>query len=119
MCCVHRPGRSPLALLQPCLGCVHPSVPTVWPQVVLKSLDLRNKLLGREAEVAQLTGALAARRLVVITGGAGMGKSRLAQEVVAELCGLVMLSQWQLVDLSESRAQACAGPGGGTDGRRG
>ena len=66
-------------------------------------LDLSNTLLGREEEVAQLMDALTAPdsvRLVVITGAAGEGKSRLAQELVAQLddrvtrCRVVELCEW-------------------------
>ncbi|PWG07524.1 hypothetical protein DF268_42785, partial [Streptomyces sp. V2] len=36
-------------------------------------------LLGRASELADLRAALAAHRLVTVTGAAGMGKSRLAR----------------------------------------
>jgi predicted ATPase/DNA-binding CsgD family transcriptional regulator len=44
--------------------------------------------VGREAERAALTEALAAGRLVTVLGEGGVGKTRLATEVVAESAGL-------------------------------
>lgn len=42
-------------------------------------------LVGREREVEQVTGFLAAHRLVTVTGSGGVGKTRLALAVAAEL----------------------------------
>lgn len=41
--------------------------------------------IGRESEVAELTAALRARRLVTLTGVGGVGKTRMATEVAARL----------------------------------
>ena len=70
---------------------VHPDLPSTFPP--LRSLDeLPNtlptpltSLLGRHAELAALPGELAAHRLVTLTGAGGVGKTRLAQQVAADL----------------------------------
>ena len=72
-------------------------VAELLPPPVLLERD--HELLGREAELVQLAGALVAHRLVVITGGAGEGKSRLAQELVAELQDRRLLIKYVSVDL--------------------
>jgi predicted ATPase/class 3 adenylate cyclase len=43
--------------------------------------------VGRQAEVAELVGLVGAHRLVTLTGAGGMGKTRLAVQVGAELAG--------------------------------
>jgi class 3 adenylate cyclase len=43
--------------------------------------------IGREAEVAELVGLVGAHRLVTLTGVGGVGKTRLAVQVAAELVG--------------------------------
>ena len=61
----------------------------------LRTLDQTNlpiaasPLLGREREIEELVDRLESRRLVTITGPGGMGKTRLALQVAAELVGTV------------------------------
>ncbi len=61
----------------------------------LRTLDQTNlpvaasPLLGREREIEELVDRLRSRRLVTITGPGGMGKTRLALQVAAELVGTV------------------------------
>ncbi len=61
----------------------------------LRTLDATNlpvaasPLLGREREVVELVSLLEHRRLVTITGPGGIGKTRLALQIAAELVGTV------------------------------
>jgi predicted ATPase len=43
--------------------------------------------VGRQAEVAELVDLVGAHRLVTLTGAGGVGKTRLAVQVAAELAG--------------------------------
>src|SRR5262245_39588833 len=69
---------------------VVPGVPAAFPP--LRSLDtLPNNLplqltsfVGREREVAEVAGMLAAHRLITLTGVGGTGKTRLALQVAAD-----------------------------------
>jgi predicted ATPase/class 3 adenylate cyclase len=69
---------------------VHPDLPADFPP--LRSLEsLPNNLpaqltsfVGREQEMATVTGLLSAHRLVTLTGAAGCGKTRLAVQFGAE-----------------------------------
>jgi predicted ATPase len=47
----------------------------------------RTALIGRERERAEVAAALAASRLVTLTGAGGVGKTRLALQVASELAG--------------------------------
>jgi predicted ATPase/DNA-binding CsgD family transcriptional regulator len=70
---------------------VHPELPPVFPP--LRSLDTfrhnlpiqLTPLIGRHVEVAEVRRHLGADRLVTLTGSAGVGKTRLALAVAAEL----------------------------------
>jgi predicted ATPase len=50
--------------------------------------------IGRESEVTEIEAALRAHRLVTLTGVGGVGKTRLAVEVAAELAGLFPDGVW-------------------------
>ena len=68
-------------------------LPTAFPP--LRTLDATRgnlrppvgSLVGRESEVAELQTTLKAHRLVTLTGVGGVGKTRLALEVAAQLAG--------------------------------
>lgn len=68
----------------------HPEISDDFPP--LRSLDTRGhnlpalltRFIGRERELARLTEAVAAHRLVTVTGIGGVGKTRLAVEVAGE-----------------------------------
>ena len=70
---------------------VHPDLPGGFPPLL--SLDESpntlptplTSLLDRQTALAALPGELAAHRLVTLTGAGGVGKSRLAQQVAADL----------------------------------
>src|SRR5258705_10278435 len=47
--------------------------------------QLSTSLIGRESEIAEIVAAVAAHRLVTLTGVGGVGKTRLATEVAARL----------------------------------
>ena len=55
--------------------------------------------VGRQAEVADLVGVVGAHRLVTLTGAGGVGKTRLALQVGAELAGAFGEGVW-LVELA-------------------
>jgi predicted ATPase/class 3 adenylate cyclase len=55
--------------------------------------------VGRQAEVAELTALVGAHRLVTLTGAGGVGKTRLAVQVAAELAGRFPDGVW-LVELA-------------------
>jgi predicted ATPase/class 3 adenylate cyclase len=55
--------------------------------------------VGRQAEVAELVGLVGAHRLVTLTGAGGVGKTRLAVQVAAELAGAFGDGVW-LVELA-------------------
>ena len=55
--------------------------------------------VGRQAEVAELVGVVGAHRLVTLTGVGGVGKTRLALQVGAELAGEFAEGVW-LVELA-------------------
>jgi predicted ATPase len=60
---------------------------------------LSTSFVGRDAEVAELVGVVRAHRLVTLTGAGGVGKTRLALQVAAELVGEFGDGVW-LVELA-------------------
>jgi predicted ATPase len=66
-----------------------------------------NRLIGREMDIERVIGYLGASRLVTLTGAGGIGKTRLAEEVVRRLLGGVAaqypdgLWQVELADISD------------------
>jgi class 3 adenylate cyclase len=83
---------------------VHPELAREFPP--LRSLDTfttnlpaqRTSFLGRERELEAIKDALAESRLVTLTGVGGVGKTRLAVQVAAELVGAFPDGVW-LVEL--------------------
>lgn len=99
---------------------LHDDLPSAFPP--LRTLDqfpnnlpeTTSSLVGRDGEVEHLRGALAQARLVTLTGAGGVGKTRLATELGAELLAnhpdgvwLVELGTLQAPELVE-RAVATA-----------
>src|SRR5262245_45447139 len=84
---------------------VHPELERDFPP--LRSLDVaptnlpaqRTSFLGRERELEAVKAALAESRLVTLTGVGGVGKTRLAVQVAAELVGEFPDGVW-LVELA-------------------
>lgn len=89
-----------------------PSLPSRFP--VLRSLDstlLPNNLpiqlttfVGRETELAKVSGLLLANRLVTVTGSGGCGKTRLALQSAAEIAERFPDGIWyvELASISDS-----------------
>jgi predicted ATPase/class 3 adenylate cyclase/DNA-binding CsgD family transcriptional regulator len=72
----------------------HPDLPAEFPPLrTPKNLVSHNlpaqltSFVGRQAEIESLRAALAANRLVTLTGAGGAGKTRLAVQVAADLAG--------------------------------
>jgi predicted ATPase len=61
--------------------------------------DQVTSFVGRQAEVAELVGVVGGHRLVTLTGTGGVGKTRLALQVAAELAGGFADGAW-LVELA-------------------
>lgn len=84
---------------------VHPDLPGEFPP--LKTLDaFPNNLpvqltsfIGREKEIAEIKSALGSAKLVTLTGSGGTGKTRLSQEVGAQLLTNFQHGVW-LVELA-------------------
>ena len=79
---------------------VHPDLPSAFDR--LASLDAHPNTLpislspfvGREAEIATISGLVRSERLVTVTGTGGAGKTRLAQQVGAELVSDFPVGVW-------------------------
>jgi len=86
----------------------HPDLMTAFPP--LRSLDSFpgnlplqvSSFIGRERDLARATEALAERRVVTLTGVGGVGKTRLALQVAAELLPRFREGAW-LVELQAVR----------------
>ena len=65
-------------------------------------------LIGRRSEIAELVGLLAGERLVTLTGAGGVGKTRLALAVGAELLGELSGGVW-FVELGATSGAASVG----------
>jgi predicted ATPase/class 3 adenylate cyclase/DNA-binding CsgD family transcriptional regulator len=91
-------------------------LPSEFP--VLRSVDYFagnlprqvSSLVGRDAEVDQVAGLVRSKRLVTLTGVGGVGKTRLAIEVGAELAGEFDDGVWviELAGISDPRAVPAA-----------
>jgi predicted ATPase/class 3 adenylate cyclase/DNA-binding CsgD family transcriptional regulator len=94
---------------------VHPDLPATHPE--LRSLDAHphnlpvqvTPLIGRDEDVAALAQLVGAERLVTLTGSGGVGKTRLALDVAADL-----LEQFpggvRFVELAGVADQGAVGP---------
>ena len=74
---------------------MHPDLEAEFPPLMSldsfrQNLPLQlSPLIGRRAEIAELVDVLGSERVVTLTGSGGVGKTRLALAVGAELVGLV------------------------------
>jgi predicted ATPase/class 3 adenylate cyclase len=84
---------------------VAPDLATEFPPLkslttVPNNLPLQlTSFVGREKEIAEITGLLNSTRLVTLTGSGGTGKTRLAQEVGAEVLSAFTNGVW-LIELA-------------------
>lgn len=93
--------REPERVFQIC----HPSLPSEFPPLL--SLDLfpnnlpvqRTSFVGRESAIGELKELLRTASLVTLTGTGGAGKSRLAQQLAAEVLEMFRSGAW-LVELA-------------------
>jgi DNA-binding SARP family transcriptional activator len=81
-----KPSAETLALL----GQVERLAPVALPaRTVPPSLSRPPRMVGRDAEVAAVAAAAQARQVVLVLGEAGLGKTRLMEELLAQRPGLV------------------------------
>jgi predicted ATPase len=84
---------------------LHPDLPTDFPplqslSVLLHNLSIQNtSIVGREAELVEIERRLSRARLLTLTGAGGVGKSRLALQVGADLLEAYLDGVW-LVELA-------------------
>ena len=84
---VVRPVAAPLAPM-PAQAPAASSGPAPPAPLPVRAVAARlSPLVGREGDLAALESALASGRCVTVVGGAGVGKTRLAQEVLARALG--------------------------------
>ena len=94
---------------------VHPDLPATHPE--LRSLDAHphnlpvqvTPLIGRDEDVAALARLVGAERLVTLTGSGGVGKTRLALDVAADLLEQFPGGVW-FVELAGVADQGAVGP---------
>ena len=94
---------------------VHPDLPATHPE--LRSLDAHphnlpvqvTPLIGRDEDVAALARLVGAERLVTLTGSGGVGKTRLALDVAADLLEQFPGGVW-FVELAGISDQGAVGP---------
>jgi predicted ATPase len=84
----------------------HPDLPNEFPPLRLLTAVVATRLpvqltsfVGREAELIQVRELLAENRLVTLTGSGGVGKTRLAVQVAAQMAGEFADGVWY-VDLA-------------------
>lgn len=89
----------------------HPALPGEFPPLLSPQAPKHNlpqtlsRLIGREAEQGEVLALLAEARLVTLTGSGGVGKTRLALAVTAELVDRYPDGVWlvELASLAEAR----------------
>ncbi|MEV5897832.1 AfsR/SARP family transcriptional regulator [Nonomuraea fuscirosea] len=69
----------------------------------------RTRLIGREAELEQLSGLLAEARLVTVVGPGGAGKTRLATEVALRMSAGGLDGVWMVEPASVGEPEGVAG----------
>ena len=104
-----RPRHAPICATSPSRsGCGRSSTPTCGPRLppgaaastASNNLPIpRSSLVGRERQVARVVELLGRHRLVTLTGVGGVGKTRLAVQVAAEL--LARFAEVWFVDLAD------------------
>ena len=93
---------------------VHPDLPKDFPPLVSLDAFVHNlplqlsPLIGRGSEIAELLSVLAGERLLTLTGSGGVGKTRLALAVGAELVGTFPGGVW-FVELAAVSGSGSAG----------
>jgi len=71
--------------------------PTSHPDTRLDNLPLQlTRFIGREREMSEVKGLVAAQRLVTLTGAGGVGKTRLALAVAEDLVGAFADGVWHI-----------------------
>jgi predicted ATPase/class 3 adenylate cyclase/DNA-binding CsgD family transcriptional regulator len=93
---------------------VHPELPTEFPPLVSLDAFVHNlplqlsPLIGRGCEITELATLLNSERLVTLTGSGGVGKTRLALAVGAEVVGAFSSGVW-FVELAAASGSGSAG----------
>lgn len=103
------PGRgyrfvAPVHRIDPSISAAHPDVPAIHGDATVPPLSSNlaqqaTRFVGRSSEMAEIKRRLSLHRLVTVTGVGGIGKTRIATQVGADLLPLYRDGVW-LVDLS-------------------